>query len=150
MDKLVLRALTDFESLKSGKDLRLGFYDADESWDEARFFEAVALQLEGRNYMARLLGLFIANERLHYCYSDPPSSKPALADCALQLGLAGSQYLPLVAQYLNCIDVDHELFFQQDGNLDILLGKYADTPGGEDFNRRLPYEMSRQDEDDYQ
>ena len=150
LDKLVLRALTDFESLKSGKDLRLGFYDADESWDEARFFEAVALQLEGRNYMARLLGLFIANERLHYCYSDPHISKPALADCALQLGLAGSQYLPLVAQYLNCIDVDHELFFQQDGNLDTLLGKYADTPDGEDFNRRLPYEMSRQDEDDYQ
>ena len=150
LDKLVLRALTDFESLKSGKDLRLGFHDADESWDEARFFEAVALQLEGRNYMARLLGLFIANERLHYCYSDPHISKPALADCALQLGLAGSQYLPLVAQYLNCIDVDHELFFQQDGNLDTLLGKYADTPDGEDFNRRLPYEMSRQDEDDYQ
>ncbi|MCE9786413.1 hypothetical protein [Shewanella chilikensis] len=150
LDKLVLRALTDFESLKSGQDLRLGFYDAAESWDEARFFEAVALQLEGQNYMARLLGLFIANEQLHYCYSDPYSSKPALADCALQLGLAGSQYLPLVAQYLNCIDVDHELFFQQDGNLDTLLGKYADTPDGEDFNRLLPYEMSHQDEDDYQ
>ncbi|WP_345869404.1 hypothetical protein [Shewanella algae] len=142
---LMSEALRGYESLKSGQDLRFGFYDADESWDEAQFFKAVVTQEPAWNLMLQLLLSFIRDKSCHNCFSDPALGKPALADCALQLGLSHSRFLPMVARYLKCIDLDHELFFQQDGHLHDLLEKYADTLEGKQFYDLLPAELRLED-----
>ncbi|WP_407829430.1 hypothetical protein [Shewanella algae] len=142
---LMSETLRGYESLKSGQDLRFGFYDADESWDEAQFFKAVVTQEPAWNLMLQLLLSFIRDKSCHNCFSDPALGKPALADCALQLGLSHSRFLPMVARYLKCIDLDHELFFQQDGHLHDLLEKYADTLEGKQFYDLLPAELRLED-----
>src|SRR5690606_20412958 len=106
---------SDMANFCTGNHLILAFTDGKEVWNEAQFFSTV-IQLpfeSAAELMADILNSFIAYEGADYCFSE--NEKPALADCALHLGLSDSRWLPLISRYLNAIDPDHEAFFTGEG-----------------------------------
>ncbi|EKE68039.1 hypothetical protein [Gallaecimonas xiamenensis] len=130
------------EDLCFGNKLRLTFTDGKEDWDEARFFEAVVQVPGAQADMAEILERFIAYDGSDNCFCT--NYRPALADCALQLGLADAKWLPLVGRYLNAIDPDHECFFTNEG-LGLLAERHGHEPGWPAFYASVPYPIAGDD-----
>ncbi len=140
---------TEIETLCTGNYLMFAFTDGHTVWDEAKFFSTV-IQLpnvSSAEWMADILNSFIGYDGSDYCFSE--NDKPALADCALHLGLSDSRWLPLISRYLNAIDPDHEAFFAGEG-VDILASRHGNSPEWESFYQSLPDTMAyHEDDDDY-
>lgn len=118
--------------------LRITFTDGREDWDEARFFEAVVDLPGARDEMARLLESFIDYDRADNCFCH--SYKPALADCALQLGLVDAHFLPVVSEYLYALDNDHNGSFVGEGDgLYQLQCRHEQKPRWQAFYESRPY-----------
>ncbi|WP_115716901.1 hypothetical protein [Gallaecimonas mangrovi] len=137
LKRLVLKA-ESIDELCLANRLRFTFTDGQTDWNEAQFFEQVVALPDGEADMAELLECFIAYPDAECCFHD--SYSPALAHCALHLGLANSDWLPLVARYLNSIDPDHEVFFAQEG-LYRLYQKHSIAPQWQAFMAALPEQM---------
>ncbi|WP_086479435.1 hypothetical protein [Oceanospirillum sanctuarii] len=160
-DAALLRALEhlcqrfegDIDTLCNGSSLTLVFSDGENLWDEEEFFSRV-IKLSGADQlMARLLKAFNAYDGADYCFTDPISlhgrenydGKPALADCALQLGLSDIRWLGLIGDYLNAIDPDHEFFFAHTG-IPQLEKQHGETPEWSVFYNSLPAPMGPEEE----
>ncbi len=160
-DAALLRALEylcerfddDIDTLCNGSTLTLVFSDGKALWDEEEFFLRV-IKLKGADQlMARLIKAFNAYDGADYCFTDPFSlhgrenydGKPALADCALQLGLSDIRWLDLISDYLNAIDPDHEFFFAHTG-IGQLENRYGETPQWPGFYNSLPAPIGPDDE----
>ncbi|KDM93110.1 hypothetical protein [Photobacterium galatheae] len=137
---------TEIEQLCTGNYLMFAFTDGKTVWDEEKFFSTV-IQLpnvSSAEWMADILNSFIGYDGSDYCFGG--NYKPALAACALQLGLSDSRWLPLISRYLNAIDPDHEAFFADEG-LNILASRHHHSPEWESFYRSLPYPLADHEED---
>ncbi|UIP28766.1 hypothetical protein [Photobacterium sp. TLY01] len=137
---------SDMANFCTGNHLILAFTDGKEVWNEEQFFSTV-IQLpfeSAAELMADILNSFIAYEGADYCFSE--NEKPALADCALHLGLSDSRWLPLISRYLNAIDPDHEAFFTGEG-VRLLESRHGNSPEWDSFYQSLPDTMAYHEED---
>lgn len=129
-----LQSLTqDCSKLLHGKTLAFRFTDGKQQWDEARFFQRSACHAEALPLMAQILQQFCRSfDGSDQC--DGANWGTPLASCALQLGLQDVQYLPLITEYGNALDVDHENFFGGEGDALYQLSlRHGDRPEWQAF-----------------
>ncbi|WP_226864856.1 hypothetical protein [Microbulbifer taiwanensis] len=134
-----LQQLTlDCAALRRDRTIALLFEDGRQQWNEARFFEQAARQVEAHPVMARVLDNFSEYANSEGCMGE--DYKPPLADCALQLGLQDAFFLPVIRRYLFALDNDHDGFFVGEGDgLYQLQCRHEQDARWQEFFESQPY-----------
>lgn len=147
LKRLVVKC-EDIAELCHGNRLIIALSDGKQVWNEERFFARAIEVKDGAAQMAEILEHFIDYADADNCFGE--GDKPALADCALQLGLSDARWLPLISRYLNAIDPDHEAFFASEGVF-LLEERHGDSEQWDEFYQSLPAPIGPEedwDEDD--
>ena len=136
--------LQDIHQTRKGNVLAFVFKDKREQLvDEASVFALAVAHPPAAELLAASINTFNQYPQAWDLRSDEET--PALAHAVHALASGDSQYLPIIADYFNCIDGEHMADFAMDNTLPIIWSRYKSTDKLRSFNRTVAYPFNGDD-----